>query len=208
MTGKSIKMFLTEADKRALRALGYSDEAIGRMKPDEGARLIREKGEKLYWICEHCVRVIHEEYERTCPHCQTAKPATATLMTREEADSRANQPQVSTTTEPSNLFLEIIQGPGNIGQKLPIKEGCCVVGSQRGSETNNTFDLSHMDFSGRISSAHIKIDCHAGAIWAMDLGSKNGTIINNELIESGKEIQLKVGDKIRIGNIVFKVSKN
>ena len=39
-TTASVKMMLTQADKQALRDLGYSDEAISHMTPDAGAGIL------------------------------------------------------------------------------------------------------------------------------------------------------------------------
>jgi hypothetical protein len=39
----SVKMFLTQAEKQALRDLGYSDEAISHMKPEVGAGIIARR---------------------------------------------------------------------------------------------------------------------------------------------------------------------
>ena len=38
----SVKMFITRAERQQLLDLGYSREAIDRMRPDEGAQIIEQ----------------------------------------------------------------------------------------------------------------------------------------------------------------------
>jgi len=53
-----------------------------------------------------------------------------------------------------------------------------------------------------LSSEHIKINEHEGNFILTDLGSTNGTYLNDTRM-SGNSINLKTGDKIGIGQIQF-----
>lgn len=53
-----------------------------------------------------------------------------------------------------------------------------------------------------VSSAHGRLVRHAGGIRVEDLGSTNGTRVNDEEIE---QADLHAGDRLEIGNLVFEV---
>ena len=55
----------------------------------------------------------------------------------------------------------------------------------------------------RVSSIHSKIEYINNQITIEDVGSKNGTFINNQLIEKNQQIILRSGDSIQFGSIGF-----
>lgn len=54
-----------------------------------------------------------------------------------------------------------------------------------------------------ISGAHAQISIKEGNYIIKDLGSKNGTYVNDKPLKSGYEIKLSNGDKIRMGQVEF-----
>jgi len=59
--------------------------------------------------------------------------------------------------------------------------------------------------SGKISRHHCEVVLEDGALKLRDLGSSNGTFLNQERIE---EAELKAGDLIAVGSLVFLVQIN
>ncbi len=55
-----------------------------------------------------------------------------------------------------------------------------------------------------ISARHARLSYHHGQWWVEDLGSKNGSYLNQERI--GQAVVLAEGDELRCGQIVLKVS--
>lgn len=65
----------------------------------------------------------------------------------------------------------------------------------------NPDNAIHLEFDG-ISRYHFKITKSDDTCKLSDLGSKNGTFLNNQKIE--EEVNLSKGDMIKVGNIAFK----
>ncbi|MGJ8636052.1 MAG: FHA domain-containing protein [Phycisphaerales bacterium] len=59
--------------------------------------------------------------------------------------------------------------------------------------------------SGKISRHHCEILKEGGSLKLRDLGSSNGTFVNQERVE---ETELKAGDLVAIGSLVFLVQVN
>ncbi len=54
-----------------------------------------------------------------------------------------------------------------------------------------------------ISARHARLTYHHGQWWVEDLGSKNGTFLNQERV--GQAVVLAAGDELRCGQVVLKV---
>ena len=54
-----------------------------------------------------------------------------------------------------------------------------------------------------VSRAHAKISSHGGKLVLKDLGATNGTFVNG--VRVVKQIELKIGDKIVIGQSLIRV---
>ena len=54
-----------------------------------------------------------------------------------------------------------------------------------------------------ISGQHAQISIKEGSYYIKDLGSKNGTYVNDKPLKSGYEWRLNNGDKIKIGQVEF-----
>jgi hypothetical protein len=65
-------------------------------------------------------------------------------------------------------------------------------------------DINHIKFiNGSVSSQHASIFKKANHYFIEDRGSSNGTRVNNILIDSFHSIQLKNGDIIQLGELLF-----
>jgi hypothetical protein len=68
------------------------------------------------------------------------------------------------------------------------------------STTIGRTDSNHVVLNEEtVSSRHAVVEFHDGRWWIRDLGSTNGTLLNNELIDG--QDQLKPGDLIQVGGV-------
>jgi eukaryotic-like serine/threonine-protein kinase len=92
------------------------------------------------------------------------------------------------------VYLRIIHGPGS-GQVLPIPNGQPITLGRSGG-SSYAFD------DPLLSRAHCAVECRGDLCRIVDLQSRNGTFVNGARI--GAHL-LRVGDRIKIGNVVFEV---
>jgi type VI secretion system FHA domain protein len=67
-------------------------------------------------------------------------------------------------------------------------------------------DLSLQDPRRMVSSRHAEIRCGPPHCLVRDVGSKNGTVLNDERLAPGKEYPLRPGDRISIGDFMIDVA--
>ena len=85
-----------------------------------------------------------------------------------------------------------------------------------GDREGSQIDLEHFPFSiGRarecdfvidspdVSRLHARFDFDHQQVYIMDLGSTNGTYLNNHPLEPNKQAKLRAGDEINIGNVAL-----
>lgn len=94
----------------------------------------------------------------------------------------------------SNAFLEILAGPDE-GRQIPLHAGEQILG--RNSE------IALPDNS--VSRAHVSLTLDSGKLVLTDLGSHNGTLINNRRVTAKTATPLKTGDEITVGIYLLKV---
>ncbi len=94
----------------------------------------------------------------------------------------------------SRLALEIVEPASHEGERFEVEEQV-VVG--RAVEC----DVSLLD--NFLSSRHARFVADSGDLAVEDLGSTNGTYVNQELI-SGRAT-LHRGDKVQVGGVLFEV---
>lgn len=82
-----------------------------------------------------------------------------------------------------------------VGNVVVLDPGRKLIG--RGVEAQISIDDS------RVSRAHAVIDNTQGQLYMVDLGSSNGTYVNDNRLSG--PIQVKLGDRIRLGSVVFVV---
>ena len=90
--------------------------------------------------------------------------------------------------------LRVLHG-AHAGKELPVKGPQFVIGRGEGCHLRAKSDT--------ISRKHCVVAISEGRVLVKDLGSKNGTFINEELVE--KTTALKVGDTLRAGALAFEV---
>ncbi len=91
-------------------------------------------------------------------------------------------------------FLYVERGPG-AGQLLPIKQGELVLGRASSSHLR----LQHPSISRR----HAQLTRRGDHLTLKDLGSQNGTYVNNARLTS--EIEIHSGDELALGNALLQV---
>jgi hypothetical protein len=94
----------------------------------------------------------------------------------------------------SDLILEIVEGPG-AGRQVPL-DGVLDVGR------DPSLPL-HFDEDGQVSRRHARFAAQGGNVVVEDLGSTNGTYVNEQPISSPRT--LKPGDKVRMGLTVLEL---
>src|SRR3954452_2603460 len=94
----------------------------------------------------------------------------------------------------SDLILEIVEG-SEAGKQLPLDNVVDI-----GREPSLTL---HLDSDTQVSRRHARISVQGGQVVAEDLGSTNGTYVNDQPISSPRA--LSPGDKVRIGLTVLEL---
>jgi pSer/pThr/pTyr-binding forkhead associated (FHA) protein len=93
----------------------------------------------------------------------------------------------------ADLLLEIVEGE-EAGRQLPLQGPVDI-----GREPNMPL---HID-DGQVSRRHARVSPHDGRAVVEDLGSTNGTFVNDQPIQSPRE--LSPGDRVRIGLTVIEL---
>jgi pSer/pThr/pTyr-binding forkhead associated (FHA) protein len=93
-----------------------------------------------------------------------------------------------------NLSLEFIEPVERTGERVEISNPITVGRSP-------ACDVSVQDTY--ISSRHVRLMNDAGELSIEDLGSTNGTYVNQELIKG--RVQLERGDIVQVGGVIFEV---
>ncbi len=89
--------------------------------------------------------------------------------------------------------LVVIYGPG-LGHRFELQEGELVIGRDVTSDFQVDLD--------NVSRRHAKVTRREGKVYVVDLGSTNGTFINDREIKTEEE--LRSGDLVKIGGTIFK----
>jgi predicted component of type VI protein secretion system len=94
----------------------------------------------------------------------------------------------------SDLILEIVEG-SEAGRQLPLDQVVDI-----GREPSLPL---HLDTDTQVSRRHARIALQGGQVVVEDLGSTNGTYVNDQPISSPRS--LNPGDKVRIGLTVLEL---
>jgi predicted component of type VI protein secretion system len=94
----------------------------------------------------------------------------------------------------SDLILEIVEG-AQAGRQLPLDTVVDI-----GREPSLPL---HLDEDTQVSRRHARIAVQGGAVVVEDLGSTNGTYVNDQPISSPRS--LNPGDKVRVGLTVLEL---
>lgn len=88
-----------------------------------------------------------------------------------------------------------IYGP-HLGKRWSLERDEMVIGRDAGSEIALPIDT--------VSRRHCQLRVHGSAVFLTDLGSTNGTALNDETIPANEEFALRSGDKVRVGSAILK----
>lgn len=109
----------------------------------------------------------------------------------------------------SKVILEVVEGPLK-GKTFELK-GCAKATFGRGPDCSHRLDVQDR----RISRCHFLIESDPPLVRLRDLGSRNGTIVNDVLYRTGEStvsrvsglatVDLRDGDRIRVGSLAFAI---
>jgi two-component system, cell cycle response regulator len=93
----------------------------------------------------------------------------------------------------SQSCLVVIYGP-ELGRRFELHEGEMTIGRDAGCDIRVDLD--------NVSRRHARISRKVGKAFVSDLGSTNGTFVNDSEVQ--QETELRSGDLIKIGGTIFK----
>jgi two-component system, cell cycle response regulator len=112
----------------------------------------------------------------------------------EEGKTRITQVKPANNDSSLPAYLVMIYPPGpDMGRRFPLAVDALTIG--RGADCGIMVDLDS------VSRRHAQIERRGAVIMVSDLGSTNGTYVNEKLV---KERALTDGDQVKIGNAIFK----
>lgn len=118
--------------------------------------------------------------------------ATAVLGANKTA-AMAAPPKAGTSREVSAAVAWVV----GEGIELPLRAGANTFGRKADN------DVSVAD--GYVSGRHGRFDVEGGKVFYTDIGSTNGTLVNNAKLEPNRRTVIEPGDEIQIGALVLKV---
>jgi diguanylate cyclase (GGDEF)-like protein len=108
-------------------------------------------------------------------------------------ETRVTKISVAKIKAPSEACLVQIYGP-DLGKKYPLKDVEFTVGREDGNGIVVPLD--------NVSRKHCQFLAKGDKVYLVDLGSTNGTFLNDE--EVTKETALRSGDLVKVGGAIFK----
>jgi hypothetical protein len=157
-------------------------------------------------ICATC-RQTCREGERICPHCKTAFPVGKHTQVLSETiqPERLHKPFMGTAVsgEQNPITFEIAGQPINV----PVAEVVTVgrLNQITASMLPNVNLDPYRAFENGVSRIHMKIVRKSILIYAVDMGSSNGTFLNGAKLTPHRERLLRSGDELQLGNLKLKV---
>jgi diguanylate cyclase (GGDEF)-like protein len=119
-------------------------------------------------------------------------------MGEEDATTNPNKTVVTVISQPlskrdsKDACLVVIYGD-DLGRRVPLGSEPCIVG--RSSKCDVQVDQES------VSRNHCRVSFNGKTYTIRDLGSTNGTYVNDELID---EVNLRDGDQIKVGRTIMK----
>ncbi|RIL06892.1 MAG: GGDEF domain-containing protein [Proteobacteria bacterium] len=107
----------------------------------------------------------------------------------------ATTAQAAAPPEGGSACLVSIYGP-ELGRRWPLDRDELVIGRDPGCEVALPIDT--------VSRRHCAVRVRGGAVFVADLGSTNGTALNDDALAAQQELALRSGDRIRVGSAVLK----
>ena len=106
------------------------------------------------------------------------------------------QGQAQRMDAPSLPALSLLRSDGLQEGSFHFTRAEVIIGRERGCDCRLA--------DKTISARHARLSYHHGQWWAEDLGSKNGTFLNQERI--AQAVVLTAGDELRCGQVVLQVA--
>ena len=117
--------------------------------------------------------------------------ASGETLVKEEVPSGDTLVKEGTTT----LVVELPSGP------LCLKAGGLSVRLVRG-RVDGGGDRAGERAAGTVSAAHFRGEGRGGRLYLVDVGSKNGTVVNGRRLGAGEGAEVGVGSGVRVGGVV------
>ncbi len=130
---------------------------------------------------------------RPCPVCGTTNQPKAHFCGRCGAALSGRPPGKLQVMGPNGVLWErrILENPFNIGRRSLSRQ------------VFPHLDLTYNDPAAYVSRQHARIIADAGGYFIEDLGSANGTYLNERRLPPGVPTRLRNGDKVRIGKVLL-----
>lgn len=169
-----------------LRTLGMDED-----RPDHAAQALAKLEELIKRDPDRLVRSAAEEALREIVPQTTVAPVVREELAEVPTGADAEQVEIPD--------LHLIAAAG------PVK-GRHLVPGVRPITLGRTPDNSVPLDDPRVSRHHARLFCRGGALWAEDLDSTNGTLVNGERITAPR--QLAAGDVVEVGQTRLTVTDN
>ena len=130
---------------------------------------------------------------KVCPRCQHRNELSACFCVSCGRAFGGIRPAVMRVVEPVRAAWE-----------MPVRKSPLLMGrSQRSTGHRPDFDMTFYDPEGYVSRRHAHIIKARNGYFISDLGSSNGTLVNDRLLSPNRPRLLRNGDKITIGQVVI-----
>jgi serine/threonine-protein kinase len=130
---------------------------------------------------------------RECPICGTTNQPKAHFCGRCGAALSGRPPGKLQVMGPNGVLWErrVLENPFNIGRRSLSRQ------------VFPHLDLTYNDPAAYVSRQHARIVADDGGYFIEDLGSANGTYLNERRLPPGVPTRLRNGDKVRIGKVLL-----
>jgi serine/threonine-protein kinase len=140
-------------------------------------------------------KVVRRQVKRVkvCPHCSHRNALASRFCVRCGYSFAGIRPAVLRVVEPVRAAWE-----------MPVHKSPLLLGRTRRQEGHRPdFDMSFYDPEGYVSRRHAHIVRARNGYFIVDLGSSNGTYVNDRLLPPQRPRLLRNGDQITIGEVVI-----
>jgi hypothetical protein len=157
-------------------------------------------------ICGNCHQPLRYG-DQTCPHCKTPFSANqhTQMLSDKAVPTRPQNPFTGTAVsgEQKPITFEISGQAFNlpVSEVVTVGRMCQITDSMQPNVNLEPYQA----FEKGVSRMHMKIIRKSILIYAVDLGSSNGTYLNGAKLTPHRERLLRSGDELQLGNLKLKV---
>lgn len=166
-------------------------------------------------FCEECGHQLITELKPTGPNQPVSPGMMAKILAIEENETETvDVHNVESTFRPGTpifeekMVLRLEVKGSNEHVLLRLEQGKAAVLGRRDPDDNYTPDVDLMPYGGYragISRRHAELTLSGTRIFLRDMGSSNGTYLNNIRLGSEEGHQLRDNDQVRLGSMVLLV---